>query len=38
MTDRTAFIFPEAKPTPTRFRNAHSKHRLIIGEACDNCG
>jgi len=38
MTDRTAFIFPEAKPAPTRFRNPHSKHRLIIGEACDNCG
>ncbi len=38
MADRTTFIFPEAKRTPSRFRNPHSKYRLIIGEACDNCG
>ncbi len=38
MADQTTFIFPEAKRTPSRFRNPHSKYRLIIGEACDNCG
>ena len=38
MADQTTFIAPEAKRTPTRFRNPHSKYRLIIGEACDNCG
>jgi glutamate synthase domain-containing protein 2/NAD-dependent dihydropyrimidine dehydrogenase PreA subunit len=38
MADQTTFIFPEAKRTPTRFRNPHSKYRLIISEACDNCG
>ena len=38
MADHTEFTFPEAKRTPTRFRNPHSKYRLIVGEACDNCG
>ncbi len=38
MADQTTFTFPLAKRTPSRFRNAHSKYRLIIGEACDNCG
>ncbi len=38
MADHATFILPEAKRTPSRFRNPHSKYRLIIGEACDNCG
>ncbi len=38
MADQTTFALPTAKRTPSRFRNPHSKYRLIIGEACDNCG
>ncbi len=38
MADQTTNMLPIAKHTPTRFRNPHSKYRLIIGEACDNCG
>jgi glutamate synthase domain-containing protein 2/ferredoxin len=38
MADKSAFTFPEAKPTPTRFRNPLSKYRVRIEAACDNCG
>jgi glutamate synthase domain-containing protein 2/NAD-dependent dihydropyrimidine dehydrogenase PreA subunit len=32
------FIFPQVKPTPSRFRNPISKYRLAISTACNNCG
>jgi glutamate synthase domain-containing protein 2/NAD-dependent dihydropyrimidine dehydrogenase PreA subunit len=38
MSDVSNFVAPEIKPTPTRFRNAISKFRIVIGQDCDNCG
>ncbi len=38
MAEKKTFTFPEAKPTPTRFRNPLSKYRVRIDAACDNCG
>jgi glutamate synthase domain-containing protein 2/ferredoxin len=32
------FVFPKAKKTPSRFRNALGKYRLTINSACNNCG
>jgi glutamate synthase domain-containing protein 2/NAD-dependent dihydropyrimidine dehydrogenase PreA subunit len=31
-------IYPKAKITPSRFRNALGKHRITIGSTCNNCG
>jgi glutamate synthase domain-containing protein 2/ferredoxin len=33
-----AFIFPEIKEVPSRFRNALGKYRVSISKACNNCG
>ena len=38
MSDLPAFIPPEVKRAPTRFRHALGKYRLVIQKACDNCG
>ncbi|MGD0229971.1 MAG: glutamate synthase-related protein [Syntrophorhabdales bacterium] len=38
MADQTKFTLPEAKRTPTRFRNPIARYRLTIEQACDNCG
>jgi glutamate synthase domain-containing protein 2/ferredoxin len=38
MSDVSAFISPEVKPAPTRFRNALGKFRISIQKNCDNCG
>ncbi len=36
--DRDAFVFPEMKEAPSRFRNALGKYRVSISKACNNCG
>jgi len=38
MADQGRFTLPEARYTPSRFRNPLSKYRLFISQACDNCG
>jgi glutamate synthase domain-containing protein 2/NAD-dependent dihydropyrimidine dehydrogenase PreA subunit len=38
MASEQTFIFPEAKRTPSRFRNPIGKYRVTIAAACDNCG
>jgi ferredoxin len=38
MAEKRTFTFPEARLTPTRFRNPLSKYRIRIGDTCDNCG
>jgi glutamate synthase domain-containing protein 2/NAD-dependent dihydropyrimidine dehydrogenase PreA subunit len=36
--EKNAFVFPEVKQMPSRFRNALGKYRVSISKACNNCG
>jgi glutamate synthase domain-containing protein 2/ferredoxin len=37
-SEEKAFVFPEIKEAPSRFRNALGKYRVSISNACNNCG
>ena len=37
-SEEKAFVFPEIKEAPSRFRNALGKYRVSISKACNNCG
>ncbi len=37
-SEEKAFVFPDIKEAPSRFRNALGKYRVSISKACNNCG
>ena len=37
-SEEKAFVFPEIKEAPSRFRNALGKYRVSVSKACNNCG